>query len=191
MKEPRNHLPLDLKALRYLDALDAGDLEAVAALWDEASRDPQLERTLAELDDALFVEGAGANGKADAERIQSLIPKRLPSGLPAPRPLASRGRWAGVVGGLAAACLLAFFTWPGRDGKNPVPSPPTNESAQQVATRPPDDHDRIAAWRQYRRALDGGELPAFTWPLQGDFAQLGISLDSSQHARLNERNRSL
>ena len=50
MKEPRNHLPRDLEALRYLDALNAGDLEAVSALWEDASHDPELERMLAELD---------------------------------------------------------------------------------------------------------------------------------------------
>src|SRR5262245_15777183 len=66
MREPTNHLPRDLQGLRYLDALDSGDLETVAALWEEASRDPELERMLAELDGALFVENAGANGRADA-----------------------------------------------------------------------------------------------------------------------------
>src|SRR5262245_40173920 len=104
MKEPRNHLPRDLKVLRYLDALNAGDLEAVAVLWEEASRDPQLERMLTELDGALFVEEAGRNWTAEAEREQALIPKHWPSGLPAPIPWATRGRWAGVtgvIGGLA------------------------------------------------------------------------------------------
>jgi hypothetical protein len=33
MKELREHLRSDLKALRYLDALSAGDLEEVSALW--------------------------------------------------------------------------------------------------------------------------------------------------------------
>ena len=51
MKE--HHLPRDLAALHYLEALNAGNLETAAALWDEASRDPELERTLTELDGAL------------------------------------------------------------------------------------------------------------------------------------------
>jgi hypothetical protein len=89
MNEPRNHLPHDLKALRYLDALDAGDLEAVAALWEEASLDPELERLLAELDQVLFLEEAGANWEADAERVRVLLSKHLPSGFPAPEPPAT------------------------------------------------------------------------------------------------------
>jgi hypothetical protein len=89
MSEPRNHLPRDLKALRYLDALEAGELEAVAALWEEASGDPELERLLAELDEALFLEAAEANWEADAERVRALLPKHLPSGFVAPEPPAT------------------------------------------------------------------------------------------------------
>jgi hypothetical protein len=168
MNEPRDHLPRDLEALRYLDALHAGDLEAVAALWQEASRDPQLERRLAELDGALFGEIAGANGKADAEREPGFLPQHLADYSPLPQRRAARRRWAVVVavaGGLAAACLLAFFAWAGRGGKPAVLPPPTNNSARQVAPRPPDD-DPIAAGWEYRRVLDGGKLPTFTWPLE-------------------------
>jgi len=86
MKEPQNHLPADLKALRYLDALNAGDLEAVAALWEEASRDPELERMLAEVDDALVVEEARAIHKANPERVPGLPPQPLPSRFPTPQP---------------------------------------------------------------------------------------------------------
>jgi len=88
MKEPRNHLPRDLQALRYLDAVDAGDLEAVAALWDEASRDPALERLLAELDGELAVEEAGASREASAEGARRLPPQHLPGSSPAPQPSA-------------------------------------------------------------------------------------------------------
>ncbi len=49
MKAPQSRLASDLRALRYLDALNAGDLEAVSDLWEEASHDPELERILAEL----------------------------------------------------------------------------------------------------------------------------------------------
>jgi hypothetical protein len=119
--------------------------------------------------------------------LRALILDRL--GPPrAARPWRTR-LWAGS--GLAAACLLAFFAWRGRDDKIPVPSPPTNESAHRAAPRPPDDVDRIAAWRKYRRVLDGGEMPTFHWPLQGDVAQLGIDLNSPRTARLKERNRPL
>jgi hypothetical protein len=59
MNEPRNHLPRDLQALRYHDALTTGDLETVSTMWEQASRDPDLERLLVEIDDALFLEEAG------------------------------------------------------------------------------------------------------------------------------------
>ena len=191
MNERRDYLPRDLETLRYLDALNAGDLEVVAAVWEQASRDPQLERILAELDSALFAEAAGADGKADVVRGPRIAPKHLPSGVPTPRPPTTLRRLVGVVGGLAAAGFIAFCIWPGRDGKNPGASPPANESAHQVTPQPPVANDRIAAWRQYRRVLDGDEMPTFTWPLQGDVAQLGISLDSTRRARPKERNRPL
>jgi hypothetical protein len=40
-------------ALCYLDALDAFDLETIAALWDEASGEPDLEHLLHELNEGL------------------------------------------------------------------------------------------------------------------------------------------
>jgi len=169
MKEPRNHLPSDLKALRYLDALNAGDLEAVAALWEEASRDPELERMLAELDDALFVEGAGASVIANAEHLRGLLTKHLPRGFPPLRPPARGRRWAvgvGAAGTLAAACLLAVVAWPPRDGKNPVASPGANLSVDPFVARPVDDSTSTSLWREARRGPDGAERPAFAWPIR-------------------------
>src|SRR6266536_5015387 len=86
-------------------------------------------------------------------------------------PLAGEGtkrgrRWVGVVGVLAAACLLAVLAWLGRDATKPAPSPPTRESTHQVAPQPPDDVPRISALREARRASDEAEMPAFTWPLE-------------------------
>jgi hypothetical protein len=147
MKEPRNHLPRDLKALRYLDALNAGDLEAVSTLWEEASHDPELERTLAELDGAMF-------GEVLAN--QSSLPEQLGR---------RRRRWAvGVVAvvALAAACLLAILAWPRRDTKNPVPSPPRGQTVDQVALRP----SAVSPLLEARRDLDEAEMPPFIWPLE-------------------------
>jgi hypothetical protein len=87
--------------------------------------------------------------------------------------------WAGAVGPLAAASLVAILVWPGHGQKRPVrspgtsqpvnlvtlPSPPTSESAHQVTFRPPDDPTGIARWLMVRRALDVAEMPAFAWPL--------------------------
>jgi hypothetical protein len=168
MREPRNHLPRDLQGLRYLDALDAGDLEAVAALWEEASRDPELERMLAELDGALLAEHAGANEQADAERVRGPRAKHLPGRRPPSQPAAMRRRWAvgiSLAGAVVAACLLVVLAWLGRNGKSPVPSPERNESAHQVSPPLSDDSARLAQALKACRDLNERDMPAFAWPL--------------------------
>jgi hypothetical protein len=157
MKEPRNHLPRDLKALQYLDALDAGDLEAVSTLWEEASHDPELERMLAELDGAMFGEVLGN-------------PRSLPELLGRRR--RRWGVWGGAVVALAAACLLAILAWPWRDTKNPVPSSPMRQTADHVALRPPDVSPGVTPLLQARRDLEAVELPAFNWPLENSLSTL-------------------
>jgi tetratricopeptide (TPR) repeat protein len=86
MSERRNHLSHDLDALRFLDALDAGDLEAVAALWEKAAADPALEQVLTWTDEEAFVQTAlAAVGKLIREAVElhsrgkgeeSLLPAR-------------------------------------------------------------------------------------------------------------------
>src|SRR5437879_4932196 len=88
---------------------------------------------------------------------------RLLATIPAERPIPPR-RWAvrvGVVGALAAACLLAVLAWLGRDGKGPAPRPPTTESARKDTPRPPDASASIAAWLESRRVLDEATIPTF------------------------------
>jgi hypothetical protein len=155
MKKPANHLPGDFTALRYLDALNAGDLETVARLWEEASRDPQLERVLAELDGGLFAE---------------IPPKPGATAETPPRRYRRSTIWVGVLGALAAACLLAVLAWPRGD----VPSTQIVSDNKGDRTAPPkilsaslaDESARPTAWLQTRRILEGAEPPAFTWPLQ-------------------------
>jgi hypothetical protein len=72
--------------------------------------------------------------------------------------------WAGVIGAVAAACLLAVLGWRGRDGRNPIPNPKGNVSVRRGSPQPPDDSAR-GAWREARRVLDGGEPAPFAWPL--------------------------
>ena len=154
MKEPRNHLPRDLKALRYLDALNAGDLEAVAALWEEATHDPELERMLAELDGAMFREipgnpsgvaprtaraADGATGPSGALRIGT--PERPPACWPfSPGPARHRNQGANPP--------IRPSRYRGRTptvGRLTRPHPVT-----QCATRPGRGGNaaiRLAAWR--------------------------------------------
>jgi hypothetical protein len=153
MTEPRDLLAQDLAALRYLDALNAGDLEAVAALWEQASRDPQLERALAELDGALFVEHATAKGKAGARSRQLPARRRRWAG------------WVGAAGALAAACLIAVLAGFWRDGMAPETSPATTASVRPLPRHAPDDFAGTPAWPEIRRLVDGAETPTFHWPL--------------------------
>jgi hypothetical protein len=149
MKEPRNHLPGDLKALRYLDALNAGDLETVSALWDEASHDPELERILAELDGATFQEMLG-NASVRPERLRR-----------------QRRRWAvwgGAVGSVAAACLLAILGWPRHDTKKSGPNPAPIQTGKDVAHQPPSVSRDLAPLLSARRDLDEAAMPRFVWP---------------------------
>jgi hypothetical protein len=74
--------------------------------------------------------------------------------------------WVGVIGALAAACLLAVLAGPGREGHNTVPSPPVIASAPPVTPRPLDDSASIAPWLKARRDLDEAGVPLFTWPLE-------------------------
>ena len=101
MKEPPNHLSRDLEALRYLDALNAGDLEAVSALWEDASRDPELERMLAEIKAAMFQEIPGNPGS---------LPDRLGR---------RRRLWAVRVG--AAGTWRPPVCWRSSPGHGPAP----------------------------------------------------------------------
>ncbi len=61
------------ESLRYLNALDAGDLDAVAAIWEEAAADPELEALLRDLDEGLFTEeGPGTDFRVDADRVVNI-----------------------------------------------------------------------------------------------------------------------
>lgn len=70
-------------ALRYLDALDAGDVAALAELWEQANGNSQLELVLNELTDGLAIEeGLDPKWEADAERVRGLLREHLPSAFP-------------------------------------------------------------------------------------------------------------
>jgi hypothetical protein len=70
-------------ALRYLDALDAGNVGALAEMWEQAAENPQLEQILGELTDRIALEeGLDAAWEADAERVRGLLRQHLPSAFP-------------------------------------------------------------------------------------------------------------
>jgi hypothetical protein len=161
MNESRNHLMRDLQGVRYLEALEAGDLEAVAALWEEASADAELERTLSEIDGALFREEARGHRRGRSKR-----------------------RWVcvGAAGTLAAACLLATLLLRERGGKESPPRPGIGPAIPEVVHRASDQPDPVAATRLARRELDETKLPSFPWPL----AQISPTTPTSMPADLVE-----
>jgi hypothetical protein len=152
MNELRNHLPLDLKALHYMDALNAGDLEAVAALWAEAGADPELERVLTELDTALFFEAAHSSAQADTPGV-----------------FASRRRVALGVGllGAVAACILIFVAWQNGHEKQIVPPPAPVDVVKTFAPARQSESEGTVQWRQIGQVLDEETIPTFSWPLAG------------------------
>ena len=101
MSELHDHLSHDLKALRYLDALESGDLGTVAAMWEDASRDGELERVLTELDEELFKAEAAAKAGHSVGLQGASAPEHLmePVGPPGAGPRRRRGRagWTLVV----------------------------------------------------------------------------------------------
>jgi len=106
------------------------------------------------------------------------IPQSLPL-TPSPWGRQSRGRrhkavWVGVVGAIAAACLLAFLGWLRRDGKPQDPSPEKIEVAHQDTPTAPDPSPSIAALLKARRDLEKAETATFTWPLP-EAAPIGVS----------------
>jgi hypothetical protein len=73
-------------ALRYLDALEAGDLEAVAAFWEQAAADPALERMLGEVTDGVAEEEGLSPADDAAEQVFALARRTMPSAFPADAP---------------------------------------------------------------------------------------------------------
>ncbi len=81
MTEQEKSVAWAATALRYLDALDAGDVAVLAELWEHAAADPRLEQVLGELTDGLAIEEERDPAwEADAERVRSLLREHLPSG---------------------------------------------------------------------------------------------------------------
>jgi hypothetical protein len=74
-------------AVHYFDALDAGNFDALGALWERAETEPELEALLRELDEGLASEkGLDADFATDAARVLELARGYIPSAFPVDEP---------------------------------------------------------------------------------------------------------
>ena len=84
--------PAERLTLEYLAALDAGDLDAVARIWEQAAGSPKLGQLITEATEEAAREVENEFGPApNRERVLGLLREQLPSAFPAepaePRPV--------------------------------------------------------------------------------------------------------
>lgn len=105
MTEP---MTIDQYSERFILALDAGDLQTLAWLWDEAYQDPALAKLFNEMLDEAATELEPADGwRGDVERVQQLIADHFPKPVvEAPGRLTA----ADVAGKLQTDRLLSSLT---------------------------------------------------------------------------------
>jgi len=73
---------------------------------------------------------------------------------------------------LAASCLVAVLIWPDSGEKITDPRLPTSldesQSAHLVAPQRLGESPNITPWLEVHQGLDGGDMPSFAWPVQGN-----------------------
>jgi len=79
MKPNDRRLRLDLAAARYLDALERDDFDTMAALWQLAVADPELEVVLGEVHAGLIEEQAHEAATAATAALTAAVETHLPS----------------------------------------------------------------------------------------------------------------
>ena len=160
MTTSRKRWRLDREALAYLQALEAGDLQAVAETWERASSDPELEALLVELDQGLASErGDPAHGKLEPRDSG----RRQPSREVGTIPTRQWRRRVGIACALAAAGILAVLAWRGVSGNRPLKeeSHPPLELANTAS-----NEEAFAALPIVVRSNARGALTHFTWPVE-------------------------
>jgi hypothetical protein len=119
-------------------------------------RRPDPERSLEEL--------AARLRALPAPSAPAELEGRLLASIPAAFSLRPRHRtrWVGVIGALAAACLLALLVWYGRSVNDPAP-----QSVRKDLPRPTvKGSDAIDPWLEARQPLHGTDASAFSWPVE-------------------------
>ena len=156
MNRNQDQLRLDLFAVRYLEAMERGDLDTIADLWATAAADPELESLLHKLNEELA--------------LAPVARRRLV--------------WIGVAAVAAAACVAAVI-WAASvrrgtktetvDGSiHPLPVAPA-PSPLAPGSAPAATASYASRLALLSGDLKDAEMPTFAWP----FAELPIVRGSS------------
>jgi hypothetical protein len=162
VSKPQTHLSRDIFALRYLTALQAGDLDGVAALWEEAGGDVDLEEVLVEVESILIEEESASRTELRPRRDgsdQATAPELR-------TPASRKKRWQTAMSlsaALAAVCLVIYLTWLSvqarlSDARHPL--------TQQDAPRVLDGAEYDQGLQELRPRSAGAQSTTFSWPLE-------------------------
>lgn len=121
---------------------------------------------MTELPDPLETELSALRPREASSTLRRHVAQRLARS----SPVGSRLRWQlGVISGLAAACLAAIVFWRmsqyARVGNNADHNPDSRRFTNQGLAGPTDISRSFVGLRDRRQALDGDEMPTFTWPI--------------------------
>lgn len=76
----------ELALHRYIKALDSADFETVAEVLTLAETDPELDRRIAAVNDAIYAEAGLTPREQQAQTVRKLLAQHIPSGMPQPEP---------------------------------------------------------------------------------------------------------
>ncbi|WP_020471381.1 hypothetical protein [Zavarzinella formosa] len=103
-------------AMRYLDALEAGDIDAVEAIWAQAAVSPELEQLLCDVSDGLADElGLNRDWKGDVRWLKDLVHRHFPPDQEEPAVLTAGSVAARLQGDIA---LLEGFSTSDREANS-------------------------------------------------------------------------
>jgi hypothetical protein len=78
--DKRRQIDREMALYRYVRALDRGDLDMMAAVLEQAERDPSLEQMILETHEAFLAEEDAVAEQGAAETVRELLRRCLPSG---------------------------------------------------------------------------------------------------------------
>lgn len=70
---------LDLTCVRFLNAMEADDLDTLVEIWNQAAADPELEAALEEMHAGLVEERAAREAQLATDAVAAAVAKHMPS----------------------------------------------------------------------------------------------------------------